>query len=189
MADEGVDDQPLMRPTENSSGWAINWSGFAAVLLIGVICLIGWRWLDGSSGESSVADRAHSPATSVRSAADQAGVVPTPNPAVTTTRPPVTTTVASTTTTLTPDRRVLISGVMEPCRFGANCLVASFEIVGFDQHPGTFVCVYPNSQREFNFNDSDVVGACLSGDVGDTITIEVDGVRSATISEQNLDGT
>ena len=77
---------------------------------------------------------------------------------------------------------------MKPCRFGDNCLVAGFVIEGFDPHPGRFLCIYPNSQSDFSFNDNDVEEACLTGDAGDTITIEVDGVRSATISERRLDG-
>ena len=88
-----------------------------------------------------------------------------------------------------PDRQVLISGEMKPCRFGADCLVASFTIDGFDEHPGRFVCIYPNSRSDFGFNDDGVDDACLTADDGDTITIEVDGIRSSTISEQNLDGT
>lgn len=78
---------------------------------------------------------------------------------------------------------------MKPCRFGDDCLVASFTIDGFDEHPGRFTCIYPNSQREFSFNNDGVDEACLTADDGDTITIEIDGVQSATISEQDLDGT
>ncbi len=59
---------------------------------------------------------------------------------------------------------------------------------GFDEHPGRFTCIYPNSQREFTFNNDGVDEACLTADDGDTITIEIDGIRSATISEQQLDG-
>ncbi len=83
----------------------------------------------------------------------------------------------------------LISGEMKPCRYGSNCLVASFTIEGFDPHPGRFVCVYPNSRSDFGFKGNGVEDACLSGDRGDTISIEVDGVQSAEISEGNLDGS
>lgn len=75
---------------------------------------------------------------------------------------------------------------MKPCRFGDSCLVASFTIVGFEESPGRYDCIYSNSQSEFTFNDDGSDDACLTGDAGDTITIEVDGVRSATISEQSL---
>ncbi len=78
---------------------------------------------------------------------------------------------------------------MKPCRYGDRCLVASFTIDGFREHPGRFTCIYPKSQSEFTFNDDGVDDACLTADDGDTIIIEVDGVRSATISEQDLDGT
>ena len=92
-------------------------------------------------------------------------------------------------TTIRPERRVLISGEMKECRFGANCLAASFVIEGFEPHPGSYICIYPNSSTEIGFRDNDVIDACLTADQGDTITIEVDGVRSATISELDLDGT
>ncbi len=84
---------------------------------------------------------------------------------------------------------MLISGEMKPCKYGASCLVASFEIVGFEEQPGRFDCIYPNSRRDFTFHEVSVADACLTGDAGDTIAIEVDGVLSATISEANLTGT
>ena len=80
-------------------------------------------------------------------------------------------------------------GEMKECRFGANCLVASFAIEGFDTHPGRFVCVYPNSRRDFTFNGDRVDDACVTADPGDTLAIEVAGVTSATISEDDLEGS
>ena len=183
VGDTGGGIESPVRPAEPSSRLTFNWWGLVAVLLLATITLVAWRWLEGASDDDS------------NQLGGGAATAPT-NPVVDTAS---TTTTSTTTlpapnvvlpsTTVTPDRQVLISGEMRPCRFGANCLVASFAIVGFDEHPGRFVCIYPNSRREFPFNNDRVDDACLTADAGDTISIEVDGVRSAAISEQNLDGT
>jgi len=96
----------------------------------------------------------------------------------------------STSTTSNPptEPTVNITGEMKPCRFGDNCLVASFTIDGFDDPPETFTCIYPNSEREFSFRDGGKEDACITADEGDTITIEVGGVASRTISEEQLEG-
>ncbi|MEJ7799600.1 MAG: hypothetical protein WKF60_03720 [Ilumatobacter sp.] len=177
--------QPPLVAGGNSSQWTFNWWGLAAVVTIASIAFVTWSWLDGSGNEPSDQLSVSTSAPTVSAET----TVPTTRPSATTvpTTPP--TTEPSTTTTAAPERRVLISGEMKPCRYGANCLVASFSIDGFDEHPGRFICIYPNSQRDFTFNDDEVEEACLTADDGDTITIEVDGLRSATISEQDLDGT
>ena len=46
-----------------------------------------------------------------------------------------------------------------------------------------------SASRDIPFNKDTVDDACFTADDGDTITIEVEGVRSATISERNLHGT
>jgi hypothetical protein len=84
---------------------------------------------------------------------------------------------------------VVIRGETKPCRFGDDCLVASFGLDGFDEHSGTYSCIYADSRSDFTFNQDLVADACFTADDSDTITIEVDGVRSATISKSNLDGT
>lgn len=175
------DNQVPLSSDGTSSQWTVNWWGLVALVLVALVTISMWRWLVDSGNDSS----------------EQLGVVDTSAPTDTTTpstQPPTTTippttTQRSTTTTVASGPQVLIKGEMKPCRFGENCLVAGFTIDGFDEHPGRFVCIYPNSQSEFTFNNDGVDEACLTGDDGDTITIEIGGVRSATISEQDLDGT
>jgi hypothetical protein len=162
--------------------------GRCAALL--VVALVVWRPFD--AGGDDVAS------SSGDGAAETVATTPPPRPSATSTVSP--NTVAPTTlelaatptttpmTTGTPERRVLIEGEVKPCRFGDRCLVASFTIEGFEQTSGEFVCVYPNSSRQFSFSDGGRDDACLTADEGDTIAIEVDGVRSAVISEENLTG-
>lgn len=184
MADE-TDSQSPTPAGGTSSQWSFNWTGLAAIVAIGALIFIGWRWLagsnDDSAGELSIVDTSE-PTVTVETTTPRT-TLPT------TTVPPTPTTRPTTTTTEVPEARIVISGEMRPCRFGDNCLVANFTIEGFDEHPGRFTCIYPNSQRDFSFNDNDVDEACVTADQGDTITIDIDGLRSATISEENLDGT
>lgn len=170
------DEATASAPTYQSS-WSINWGGAIAVLVAVVIVLI-LALQGGDDGPTDAGGSSTSTATTVAAPSTTRSTVA----ATTTTQAP------TTTSTTVARRRVLIRGEVKPCRFGAECLVAHFEIEGFDPHPGRFTCIYPNSTSEFGFNDDDVVDACLSGDEGDTITIEVDGVRSATISAEHLDG-
>ncbi len=180
----GPDDETMVEPTPASSGWEINRVGLASVLLVVLAVVLLWGRLDGGADDSGDADGRSTNTT--KPPVSRSTVAST-----TTTTAPRPTTVPATevpTTTVASERRVLIRGEMKPCQFGDRCLVASFVIEGFDDHPGRFVCIYPNSHSDFGFNDDDVDDACLTGDAGDTITIEVDGVRSATISEDDLDG-
>ncbi len=153
------------------------------VALIVPIAIVGWRWTGGDADDAGAAVEVRSPTSTVV----QFAATTTTVRSTTTTRPVVTAPLPS--TTLRPARRIIISGEMKECRFGANCLAASFVIEGFEPHPGSYICIYPNSSTEIGFNDNDVTDACLTADQGDTITIEIDGVRSATISEVDLDGT
>lgn len=161
------------------------------VLLVGAVVVVGWRWVGDASAESTGGDEVSQlgPAETTIPMSS-----PEQRPASTTVAPrpsspqPMPTTIPATTSTLQAGQRVTIRGEMKPCRFGANCLVASFTIDGFDEHPGSFVCIYPNSSTELSFGSDGVDDACVTADEGDTITIEVGGVRSATISETALDG-
>lgn len=162
-----------------------------SLILVVAIAVIAWRWLSGtavfSQDDDAPADRTVSTTTEPAATGDAAAAVTTLEQPVPSTGPPGPT-VSSPTTTVASERRVLIRGEMKPCRFGSSCLVASFTIEGFDPHPGRFECIYPNSRRDFGFNNDGVDDACFTADDGDTIIIEIDGVRSATISEANLDG-
>ena len=175
-------DVQVVQPVGRASEWTFEWRGLLIVLLLTVVTVSGWRWLAGSgSGSDELSGVGHAAAPTTEP------VVASTGPAATTST--TTSTVATTTTTtLAPEPKVNITGEMKPCRFGDNCLVASFTIEGFDEPSGRFTCIYPNSRRDFSFRDDGKEDACLTADAGDTITIEVDGVRSATISEDDLDG-
>ncbi len=188
MVDEGTGGagEGSSVPGGVTSTWSVNWQGLLVAALLVPIAIIGWRLIDDpDSAASGASDRDGSAA--VVSTSSPSTVAPSTTSAPPTTTPRVTAPLPE--TTIQAERRVLISGEMKECRFGANCLAASFVIEGFEPHPDTYVCIYPNSSTEISFNDNDVIDACLTADQGDTITIEVGGVRSATISEQNLDGT
>lgn len=170
---------PLVR-TARTSEWSFEWRGLIPLAVIAAVAIVGWRVIDAGSGSGG-------------SVSEQAAVVTTTEPVArptttvrsTTTAP---TTVPVTTTTKPPKPTVKITGEMKPCRFGDNCLVASFTIRGFENPPETFTCIYPNSEREFTFRDGGKDEACITADQGDTITIRVGKVESKTISEENLEG-
>lgn len=174
MAD--ADEEVPVGPADRSSEWSIEWWGLLPLLAIVVVAIIGWRMIDGGE-DGRLAE--------VASTTTEPAPVATTSPAATST---TTTAPATTTTTTTPAPIVEITGAMKPCRFGDNCLVASFTIEGFDDPPDTFTCIYPNSRRDFTLRDGGKDDACITADEGDTITIEVDGVASKTISEANLEG-
>ena len=169
------------------SEWSINWAGAGVLLAVIVVGLVAWRSFGGDDNIASsgavVAETTATTATSTVSPSTTGTLAPT-------TAAPTTVAPTTTATTTTPSaRRVLIRGEIEPCRFGDRCLVASFTIEGFEQTSGEFVCIYPNSMSRFSFSDGGREDACVTADEGDTIAIEVDGVRSAVVSEENLIGT
>jgi hypothetical protein len=173
----------VVRPASPPSGssWSVDWRGAAVVVVLGVIALVAWRWIDDvsvGSGDSEPADVASS--STVETAA--------PTTTVRRTTTTSSTSTSTSTTTIDPGPRVDIVGEVKPCRFGDDCLVASFSVSGFDDAPDRYECIYPNSRSEFGFDDDGKDDACFSGDEGDTIAIEVDGVVSKTISAENLDG-
>jgi hypothetical protein len=70
----------------------------------------------------------------------------------------------------------------EACRFGSNCLVVGYVAHGFDVVPGSFTCEFASGSRfEFRATSATVDHACATGSIGDSITIEIDGVRSDTV--------
>jgi hypothetical protein len=73
----------------------------------------------------------------------------------------------------------------EPCRLGSDCLVVGFDTSGFATWPPTrtFTCEF-SSGRQYTFRYAGrtaVETACATADVPDSITIIIDGVRSATV--------
>lgn len=71
----------------------------------------------------------------------------------------------------------------EPCRFGSNCLVAGYVAHGFDTVPGSFTCEFASGSRfEFRATTAVVDHACATGSIGDSITVEIEGVRSETVA-------
>lgn len=151
------------------------------MVLLGAVAFVAWRWIDGASDDQGVSESAQTPVTTTAETAST-------DASTTTVRRTTTTTSTSTTTTTDPVPRVDIIGEVKPCRFGTDCLVASFTIAGFDGEPDRYVCIYPNSRSEFGFRGDGEDDACFSGDEGDTIAIEVAGVESKTISAENLEG-
>ena len=101
------------------------------------------------------------------------------------------TTTTSTTTTTTPvaevqdatGPRVTIVGRVGPCTFGDDCLIADFTIEAFPSPQDEFVCEFENGSRyAFRFGGGGAERACATSSDGGTITIEVGGVRSETIT-------
>lgn len=187
-SDEPVD-EPLAalpagpRPALDGSGWGINWWGFVPLAIVGVLAFVAFRTVgfDGreAEGAAAVDTERTTTTTTLR-----------PQPTTTTTRP-TTTTVAPTTTvppTTAPTGPVVRAwGEVKPCRFGDACLAVSFTIEGFPEPvPASFQCIYPNSTRQFSFDGTGEVEACLTGDEGDVVYIDVDGVRSGPVSATNL---
>lgn len=183
MAEQDVPVEPVepAEPAGQASEWSFEWWGLLPLLLIVVVAIVGWRSIGSGSDGGSVAE---APVVTT------VPVATTTAAAVTTSTVTSTTTPRSTSTTSNPPTgpTVNITGEMKPCRFGDDCLVASFTIDGFDDPPETFTCIYPNSEREFSFRDGGKEDACITADEGDTITIEVGGVASRTISEEQLEG-
>lgn len=120
---------------------------------------------------ATVAPATQAPATQAPATPAPATTVPTVPPA---TAPP--------SATLPPDGPVVtIIGRVGPCSFGAECLLAGFALHNFNSQPSEFVCEFSDGSRyTFQFTSQEVERACATGDPTDSITIEVDGVRSAT---------
>lgn len=112
-------------------------------------------------------------------------------PATATTAPPENTVDPTTSTTPTSDpdeRSIVIRGRIEDCRFGADCLIASFSADGFPPE-GDYVCEFDDGSRfAFRYAGGGGLDACATSGASPSITIEIDGVRSATITREALDG-
>jgi hypothetical protein len=79
-------------------------------------------------------------------------------------------------------RSVEIVGSTGPCKFGDRCLIAGFTAVGFPSGEKEYVCEFADGSRyTFKFESRSVGYACATGQRPDSITIEVEGVRSDTI--------
>jgi len=79
--------------------------------------------------------------------------------------------------------RIELRGRIEDCRHGAACLIVGFEIVDFATRPATYTCEFDDGSRfTFRFGGSGVDEACSASGADPSITIEVDGVRSSTVT-------
>ena len=177
---------PVPRPTE--SGWQVNWMGFVPLAIVAALAFVGFRLIglgdDEPSRAGAVSPDDSAPSTSAVVAAAVTAAPPTTLPATTVTVAPATT---APVTTVPAGPAVRAWGEIKPCRFGEACLSVSFAISGFvDPLPTTFQCIYPNSTRQFSFEGSGELEACLTGDEGDTVYIDVNGVRSGPVSATNL---
>ena len=129
--------------------------------------------------------------------------MPAPTTLATTTLAPTTTLAASRTSTSTTSTSttststtstvpepvvvagpvVAIVGAVGPCKFGNDCLIADFAIRDFETPQSEFVCEFENGSRyTFRFGGAGAEGACATSAADGTITIEVGGVRSETIT-------
>lgn len=168
-------------------GWRVNWWGIVPLAVVAVLAFVGFR-MAGLGDDDSADPRRGAGSTAPSSSTTTVPVRPQPATTVATavtTAAPVVTTVPP--TTVPPGPAVQAWGEVKPCRFGDACLSVSFSVSGFpDPIPTTFTCIYPNSTREFSFTDTGKVDACLTGDEGDIVHIEVAGVRSGPVSADNL---
>ena len=162
----------------------------------------GWSLADGRD----VADRQAATDASFTSTVDPAAPLTTTAGTTTSTvdsAPASTTTATTSTSTTTPSasttstsattsttaatdpegRAVSITARIGECRFGTECLIAGFTLVGFPSE-GTYVCEFDDGSRfEFRYLGDGADVACATS--GDAITIEVDGVRSATATRES----
>ena len=83
--------------------------------------------------------------------------------------------------------RVTAEGRLGPCRFGDECLIVGFTIEGFAGSPQEYVCEFEDGSRfTFRFDSGGVDDACATGSAGAAITVEVDGVRSGTVTRDDV---
>jgi hypothetical protein len=153
----------------------------------------------GDAGDAAGTDATEPPATA---AVTSTSTTTSSTTTTSTTAPPAstsTTTTSSTTTTtsttsttspstttvpLDPDApRVIAVGTEGPCPFGPDCLLAGFTIENFDRQPTRYVCEFQDGSRyTYRFGTDGVSYACSTRNPRGAITIEVDGVRSNTLT-------
>lgn len=85
-------------------------------------------------------------------------------------------------------RSIEVRGRVEDCRFGADCVIVSFSAVGFPDE-GDYVCEFADGSRvTFRYAGGGAVDACAASGDSPSVTIEIDGVRSATITREEPEG-
>ena len=83
--------------------------------------------------------------------------------------------------------RVAAEGRLGPCRFGDDCLIVGFTIEGFSTSPQEYVCEFEDGSRfTFRFDSGGVADACATGTADAAITVEIDGVRSVTVTRDDV---
>ena len=198
----------VVAPPGRHGGWIVTAVAIAVLLLIaGTIVVTGLvdRW-----GDDEVATVVTAPPvptstdpvpTSVPATSAASTVVTTvastePDP---TTTPPTTAPATSAAPTSAPATsapstsapptgpRVIAVGRVEDCRFGSDCLVVGFLIDGFDVAPTEYVCEFADGERiSFGFVGGGAETACSARSASPSITIEVAGVRSNTVTPDDL---
>ncbi len=174
-------------------------SALVAALLVLLVLVAGWRVLDGDG----VADRASvAPVDTVPPTTPMIPVMTIPATSSRTTPAPTTvsTTTVSTTTLSTTsvsdaprsagvpdDRSIDVRGRLDDCRFGVDCVIASFSAIGFPAE-GDYVCEFSDGTRfTFRYAGGGALDACATSGESASITIEIDGVRSATLTRATLE--
>ena len=103
--------------------------------------------------------------------------------APTTASPMVSSTGTTNTSAPTTGPQVLVEALQGPCRFADDCLIVSFTIEGFATRPQEYVCEFDDGSRfTFRFDSGGVDEACATGSPDATITVEIDGIRSETVT-------
>ncbi len=75
---------------------------------------------------------------------------------------------------------------MADCQFGADCVIVNFTLDGFAP-TGEYVCEFDDGSRfVFRYIGDGAEDACATSGATPSITIEVDGLRSATITRDSV---
>jgi hypothetical protein len=86
------------------------------------------------------------------------------------------------------DRTIEVQGRVGDCRFGADCVIVSFSAAGFPDE-GDYVCEFADGSRvTFRYAGGGAIDACAASGESPSVTIEIDGVRSATITREEPEG-
>ena len=205
---------PAAAPT--SRRWALL-AGAALIsgLLVVLVLVAGWRVLDGD-GSAMPTDassstipaptpvpntpRSNTPTSNTPTSNTPTSNTPTSNATSNNTSnattaasrsPSDATTVPATSSASPTDpdgRSIEVRGRVEDCRFGADCVIVSFSAVGFPDE-GDYVCEFGDGSRvTFRYVGGGAVDACAASGESPSVTIEIDGVRSATITREEPEG-